>query len=50
MLERLRAELKAIRDWLPGDLRTEIEKHAVVIREIRAEEIRRKIRELAKRN
>ncbi len=50
MLASLTAELKAIQNWPCGELRTEIEQYAVLIREIRAEEIARKIREIASRN
>lgn len=50
MVERLRAELKAIQEWPCGELKTDTEKHAVVIRWARAGEILRKITEIASRN
>jgi hypothetical protein len=50
MIEKLRAELKAIHEWPAGNLRTDTEKIAVVCRELRAREIARKIAEIASKN
>jgi len=50
MLESLRAELKAIQRWPLGELTTDTEKQAAVIRALRAAEIAAKIREIASRN
>jgi hypothetical protein len=50
MIEKLRAELKAIHDWPTGNLPTDTEKIAVVCRELRAQEIARKVAEIASKN
>jgi len=52
MFEKLRAELRAIMDWSrqPQILRTQTERDAVVIREIRRREITRKLTEIAATN
>ena len=45
MLERLRDELLAIKNWPVGDLLTETERQAVINREVRALEIMIEIEE-----
>jgi hypothetical protein len=50
MLESLRAELAAIRQWPCGKFHTETEKDAVAIRAFRAIELEKLIAELVSRN
>lgn len=50
MIETLRAELRAIREWPSGDLHTDTEELAVIFREIRAREILQKIAKIASAN
>jgi hypothetical protein len=50
MLESLRAELRAIREWPLSIPRTETERDAVTIRALRAMEIAFKIKELVAKN
>lgn len=52
MFEKLRAELKAITDWSRQSqiLRTQTEKEAVIIREMRRREITRQLSEIAALN
>jgi len=52
MLAGLRAELKAITEWSRQSqiLRTQTEREAVVIREIRRREITRRLTEMVKTN
>jgi hypothetical protein len=52
MFEKLRAELKAITEWGRQSqiLRTQTEREAVVIREVRRREITRKLTEIAAMN
>jgi hypothetical protein len=52
MFEKLRAELKAITEWSRQSqiLRTQTEREAVVIREIRRREITRQLTEIVAMN
>ena len=50
MLERLKAELKAIHEWPCGEMHTESEVVAVYFRVLRERELRDKIAEIAERN
>ena len=52
MFEKLRAELRAITEWSRETqlLRTQMEKDAVVIREIRRREITQKLKAIAATN
>jgi hypothetical protein len=49
-IEVLRAELKAIQEWPVRELRMETETIAVIFRQIRAQELKHKIAEIASMN
>jgi hypothetical protein len=49
-IEVLRSELKAIQEWPAGELRTSTEKAAVLFRQIREQELKRKIAEIVSMN